>query len=374
MGHTVENIDLHSECNFTNNITICTIDDSTGSGNATMEMVPGLEAVLVPLAFALIFVVGMIGNSALLYYVLRKRTCSPHSIYIINLSIGDIIMISVSMPFVSTFYIFNEWPYGEVICKLSEFVQTLCTAVTIFSITALSIERYLIYSAQSQKKPVAFVVVFLIWMFAFIFAMPDLVSSNIIKVADNEYCLLYRQEWGEVYSQVLTLTKLLLLFVIPLILILFFYIKIAVKLWMQPQHTEQNCVPGPETPISYTAIDDVRKRKILTIIVICLVCAFIFCWLPRHIYLIWFHFLPGDFNLFWHIFKTTGFCLMFANSSINPLLFLIIDRRFRQCFFSSKCQSRRQMYSPDSVEQTTCIEKQTIVMTDMTCNHEHTLL
>ena len=70
-------------------------------------------------------------------------------------------------------------------------------------------------------------------------------------------------------------------------------------------------------------------RKKVAKVVLSFVCVFIICWLPRHIYSMWYYFDPGLYNLFWHVFKIIGFCMSFINSCINPLALYFLSKQFR---------------------------------------------
>lgn len=62
------------------------------------------------------------------------------------------------------------------------------------------------------------------------------------------------------------------------------------------------------------------------------VIVFIICWLPRHIYFLWFYYDPGLYNMFWHVFKIVGFCLGFINSCVNPLALYFLSKQFRRYY------------------------------------------
>lgn len=63
------------------------------------------ETYIVPALFALIFVVGTIGNSTLvLIFVRHKQMRNVPNIYILNLALGDLLVIVSCVPFTSTVY------------------------------------------------------------------------------------------------------------------------------------------------------------------------------------------------------------------------------------------------------------------------------
>lgn len=72
---------------------------------------------------------------------------------------------------------------------------------------------------------------------------------------------------------------------------------------------------------------------------------FIACWLPRHIYLLWYHFASGTFDMYWHVIKIVGFCLSYTNSCVNPFALYLLSRQFRQHYdriLLSRCGCRKR--------------------------------
>jgi len=89
------------------------------------------EKIAVPILFALIFIVGVSGNGVLIFTVLRNAALrTKPNILIVSLALGDFILILISVPFTSTYYSVQGWWYGDGICKLNEFMQTLSLGVS----------------------------------------------------------------------------------------------------------------------------------------------------------------------------------------------------------------------------------------------------
>jgi len=59
-----------------------------------------------------------------------------------SLAAGDLSVILFCVPFTSILYTVESWPFGEFICKFSEFTQHLSVGVSVFTLAALSAERY----------------------------------------------------------------------------------------------------------------------------------------------------------------------------------------------------------------------------------------
>lgn len=62
--------------------------------------------------------------------------------YILSLALADLLVIVTSVPFVSIVYTIDSWPWGEYICVISEFVKDVSIGVSVFTLTALSSDRF----------------------------------------------------------------------------------------------------------------------------------------------------------------------------------------------------------------------------------------
>jgi len=62
--------------------------------------------------------------------------------YLMSMAIGDLSVILFCVPFTSILYTMNSWPFGEFMCKFSEFIKDVSIGVSVFTLTAMSAERY----------------------------------------------------------------------------------------------------------------------------------------------------------------------------------------------------------------------------------------
>lgn len=52
-------------------------------------------------------------------------------------------MLLFTVPFNMLIYTLESWPFGTFVCKFSELVREVSVCVTVFTLTALSADRYL---------------------------------------------------------------------------------------------------------------------------------------------------------------------------------------------------------------------------------------
>ena len=339
-----------------------------------------LERILVPLTFAVIFLLGLMGNSGLLYIVMKQKDMQTiPNVYIANLAFGDLLVSLICVPFTATVYIFEDWPYGTIMCKLNEFLQTLSLAVSVFSLTILSSERYRVITGAAisdskvAKRKTA-IVIGLVWVVSVLIALPELIACYVQVDATQwgdtlHFCNPFPPSWGKRYAQGHTVVRFILLFAIPICVITAHYGLLARHLASpitRPQNDApslQVAMPTENTAIKCTEIGQLSgearsrrstKRIKAAFIVLAMVIMFVFCWLPRHVYLFWYHFDPGLYNHFWHVFKIFGFCLVFINSCVNPLILYYLDLSFRlycrRYMCSCCCPYRNPMPSADNQE------------------------
>lgn len=58
------------------------------------------------------------------------------------MALADLLVIITCVPFTSIVYTVEYWPWGVALCKLSETVKDISIGVSVFTLTALSAERY----------------------------------------------------------------------------------------------------------------------------------------------------------------------------------------------------------------------------------------
>lgn len=81
------------------------------------------------LIYALIFVVGLVGNFIVIYFVLvYKRMQTMTNKLITNLSIADLLVIFFCVPVTASGCLSSNWLFGELVCKASGFTQGICLA------------------------------------------------------------------------------------------------------------------------------------------------------------------------------------------------------------------------------------------------------
>ncbi|XP_016844695.1 neuropeptide CCHamide-2 receptor [Nasonia vitripennis] len=305
------------------------------------------ETYIVPILFFLILVVGVAGNGVLVLTLLRHANMRniPNT-YVLSLALGDLLVIVTCVPFTSILYTIESWPWGLAVCKLSECAKDISIGVSVFTLTALSAERYYAivnpirrHVAGLSAKPLTILTVTLIWLLASILALPAALFSHIPTepLKGNHsitICSPFPKEFGESYEKGMVLFKFLAYYAIPLCIISGFYLGMARHLELSTRN-----MPG-DHPGAPHHCEQIRARKKVGKMVIAFVIIFFVCFLPYHVFMLWFHFYPASrevFDEFWHAFRIIGFCLSFINSCVNPIALYFVSGTFRKRFNEYLC-------------------------------------
>uniref|UniRef100_A0A182I9A5 G-protein coupled receptors family 1 profile domain-containing protein n=1 Tax=Anopheles arabiensis TaxID=7173 RepID=A0A182I9A5_ANOAR len=233
--------------------------------------------------------------------------------YIFSLALADLLVILICVPLASLIYTLESWPWGDALCRVSEFAEEISIGVSVFTLTALSADRYCAIVnplRKLQTRPLTVIVAFLIWVLAIICAIPSAVISEVVVVRLSnktiEYCSPFGPRTRESsYSKYKTVLNSIVYYFLPLSIIGILYVLMAHRL-----HTSAREMPGENAgPQSRS---QARARRHVARMVITFVIVFIVCFLPHHVVELWFHLNPhaeDDYDDFWHIFRITGFCL-----------------------------------------------------------------
>lgn len=205
----------------------------------------GPEAVIVPVVFGLIFVVGVVGNSLVMVVIGKakyslggggagrgRRTSSPTNIFILNLSVADLSFLLFCVPLQATIYSLPEWVFGAVLCQFGHYFSTASMLVSIFTLVAMSADRYVAVVLSKKSRCVrsrrnALVGVCVIWTLSLVCAVPvaqHQVLTDHPSAPNSTFCW---ERWSGASRRTYRVTVLLIGYLLPLLLISCCYTKVG---------------------------------------------------------------------------------------------------------------------------------------------------
>ncbi|XP_008942893.1 PREDICTED: growth hormone secretagogue receptor type 1, partial [Merops nubicus] len=290
--------------------------------------VPVLTGITV--ACVVLFVIGIIGNLMTMLVVSRFRYMrTTTNLYLSSMAFSDL-LIFLCMPLdLFRLWQYQPWNFGDLLCKLFQFVSESCTYSTILNITALSVERYVAICFPLRAKTIITkgkvkLVILFLWAISFISAGPIFVlvgvehENGTNPLSTNE-C---RATEYAIRSGLLTIMVWTssIFFFLPVFCLTVLYSLIGRKLWRRKNI-------GPNTVIR----DKNNKQTVKMLVVV--VFAFILCWLPFHVgrYLFSKSFEAGSLEIavISQYCNLVSFVLFYLSAAINPILYNIMSKKYR---------------------------------------------
>lgn len=114
--------------------------DSAGEQHQYNIWLPGFGIAAV---YGIIIIVGLVGNVTLMKTcLLVKSMRTVPNLFLSSLALGDLLLLVTCAPVDASRYLVDEWLFGRVGCKLIPFIQLTSVGVSVFTLTALSADRY----------------------------------------------------------------------------------------------------------------------------------------------------------------------------------------------------------------------------------------
>ncbi|KFQ75628.1 Substance-P receptor, partial [Phaethon lepturus] len=289
---------------------------------------PPWQVALWAVAYALIVVVSVVGNVVVMWIILaHKRMRTVTNYFLVNLAFAEASMSAFNTVVNFTYAIHNEWYYGLLYCKFHNFFPIAAVFASIYSMTAIALDRYMaiIHPLQPRLSATATkVVIGIIWLLAFLLAFPQGYYSVMEELPGRLVCLV---EWPEhntnVYGKTYHFCMTILIYFLPLLVIGCAYTVVGITLWASE-------IPGDSSDRYHEQVS--AKRKVVKMMIV-VVCTFALCWLPYHIY-----FTLQYFNPEWYLQKFIQqvylaiMWLAMSSTMYNPIIYCCLNDRFRVGF------------------------------------------
>ncbi|UJR13599.1 hypothetical protein I4U23_000612 [Adineta vaga] len=285
------------------------------------------QVILLSFAYGIISFLAVVGNSSIIYIVIRNR--HMHSVtnyFICNLALADCLVAMFAVPFQFQAAALQKWVLPHFLCKLAPFVQILSVDVSIYTLVAVSLDRYHVMLHPLKPKlstKTAFLIFIIIWLVAFASSSPSLFFYNVYFITD------YVQTNSTIKSsttfdihKVYIVYNIYSQYVIPFIIISGAYFRIGSHLYFSE----------PVGQTKYQEVITRNKRKVLKMLFV-VVALFLICWFPLQLYNFLVIYKP-EINDFKHI-VVLWLCanwLAMSNSCHNPFIYGFCSARFNREF------------------------------------------
>ncbi|KAJ7304076.1 hypothetical protein JRQ81_011599 [Phrynocephalus forsythii] len=290
----------------------------------------GSMRVLSMVVYSLAFLLGVTGNSLVIFVTGFRMKRTVTTVWFINLAIADFVFTFFLPLSVAYMALGFHWPFGKVLCKLSSTVAFLNMFASVFLLMVISMDRCIsvvcpVWSQNYRNPRLASLVALGVWAAALALSSPYLVfrDTRPSPTKDNTtYCYnnfalsddFHSEEMtklGEQRHQAMVLVRFVAGFLVPFTVILLCYGIIMTKL-------KGNRITRSSRPFK---------------IMVAVILAFFICWFPYHV----FSFLEMSVSVVTPWLQTVLIVgiplasgLAYINSCLNPFLYVFVGQDFRE--------------------------------------------
>ncbi|XP_063218606.1 neuropeptide CCHamide-1 receptor-like [Bacillus rossius redtenbacheri] len=287
----------------------------------------------------LLLAAGVVLNGTLLLILVREKSMrTMPNAYIANLAIADLVLITTFLPLFTSDVYTQMWLFGNTLCKIVNFLNVSLFAVSVFTFTALSAERYYTTrhflqrarpgaGASASDGQVTFVVIAVIWTAACALALPF--GLNAREIDDSCVRVKYSED-GDSFTFCVILIELVALFAVPAALITVFHVLTSREISRSVAN-----IPGERA--GHRA--RIRQREKSALLLLALVLTFLVFNLPYYVHKVWIlvyfrnydDYTPADTEP-WFFFAEIAMCVKHVHACVSPVVLYFMSDSFRKHF------------------------------------------
>lgn len=310
-------------------------------------------AVPITILYSIILVAGILGNILVCIVIIRNTSMhTATNYYLFNLAVSDLVYLLFGLPF-EVILFWHQYPYlfGATFCWMSRLIKDTCTFVSVLTIVAFSIERFLaicyplhVYVMCGFKRAVRIIIV--VWAVSIVCAMPFGLYTDI-------HYLKFPKDYGPelkesalcrmIESPPIPIWELsaILFYILPLALLLVFYTRIVIEIQNRLKDNSALGVRHGSNSMKRT-----KSRRAVIKMLVVVVITFFICWSPFHIQHVLSPYLTQvvDFEaaiiLNTVLFMTSGI-FYYTSCTINPIIYNVMSNRYRTAFRETLCGKKK---------------------------------
>jgi tachykinin receptor 3 len=219
-----------------------------GTGNDTEQdgnqfILPVWRQVLWSILYAGMVIVATGGNLIVIWIVFsHKRMRTVTNYFLLNLSVADTMVSTLNVTFNFVYMLNSHWPFGELYCKISQFIAVLSVCASVFSLMSISIDRYMAIMTPLRPRMGRTVTVLLAvstWLLGIIIGSPSLMffRTYTMPYKDGEERVICYPEWPDgstnesMMEYIYNVGFLFVTYVVPIGSMTFTYARIGIELW-----------------------------------------------------------------------------------------------------------------------------------------------
>ncbi|XP_067414957.1 G-protein coupled receptor 78 [Emydura macquarii macquarii] len=305
-----------------------------------------LAGVLLAFFLGLVLVISLLSNLLVLLcfiYSAELRKQVP-GIFLVNLSLCNLLLTVLNMPFTLLGILRSQPPFGDCICKAVGFLETFLTSNTMLSMAALSIDKWiavvfpLSYTSKMRYKD-AVILMSYSWVHSLTFPLVSLFFSWVDYSNEYASCTLHLKEETERRRfTVFTIVFHAASFMLSLVILCFTYLKV---LKVARFHCKRIDIITMQTLVLLVDIhpsvkqrclnEQKRRRQRATKKISIFIGSFVICFAPYIITRL-IELLPFvSINYYWGIVSK---CLTYSKAASDPFVYSLLRQQYKKVMVS----------------------------------------
>jgi somatostatin receptor 2 len=162
----------------------------------THASIPFLVLEFAKVLYAIVCMVGLVGNSLVIYVVLRfSKMQTVTNMYILNLALADE-MFLIGLPFLIVTLIFKQWIFGNLMCKIYMTTTSINQFTSSLLLTVMSADRFVAVVhpvcqfAANSPSPAALLFTSVCCICSFSLSPEHLTPDDCNEILLSSHCLL----------------------------------------------------------------------------------------------------------------------------------------------------------------------------------------
>ncbi|VDN05313.1 unnamed protein product [Thelazia callipaeda] len=188
--------------------------------------------------FLSLMVIGVCGNSLVVYVVIRrKKLWTSMNFFLANLALSDLLVLLVCLPPTVINDITKTFWFNSAVCKSIVFFQNTSVYVNILTLVCISLERWhAIATPLKQKLWRTESTITLIWIIAIVLSIPEPLTIKTYPAVFNRpnftttWGTTCKESWSDDVQRYYQLIQTVALYFLPLLLITALCIHMAIIL------------------------------------------------------------------------------------------------------------------------------------------------
>jgi len=325
---------------------------STGNGSAASAVDDYMNSIVLRaaliVAYSVIFVLGVAGNTLVVYVVARNASMQTNTnVFIANLAVSDIMMCLLAVPFTPISGLLQAWPFGSALCRLVPMTLGVSVYVSTLTSTAIAVDRYCVIVhpfLRRMRIGACLVLIVIIWLVAISISLPLALYQHLVDDGEFHSC---EENWpGASSRHLFTVISMVLQYIAPCVIIIFCYARVSVALrrrargaigtggtYRSRREANENGGGAGGGHADLRNRMKLRRKRRTNRMLIAMVAIFAVCWLPLNVILLS---LEHDES----IAKSPYFLLVFfaahvvamSSTVYNPFLYAWMNDNFRKEF------------------------------------------